>query len=244
MNASRLFPRALLFAALAFSTNLRAEPKPEPLYTEQAEHDPNGIGKFFLGREIAHVMGHQAWQWLERPEREEEEGTDALVDALALKAGDAVADIGAGSGYFSWRMARKIGETGKVFAVDIQQEMLDLLMINMAKRKVRERVEPILGEITDPKLPAGSCDLMLMVDVYHEFDHPYEMIENMVAGLKPGGRIVFVEYRKEDPKISIKELHKMSEAQVKKEMAVHPGLAFVETSEILPQQHIITFQKK
>ncbi len=232
------------FAALFFATPGFAEPKPDPLYVEWPEHDPNGIGKFFLGREIAHVMGHQAWQWLERPEREEEEGTDLLLEALQLKPGNAVADIGAGSGYFSWRMARLVGETGKVFAVEIQQEMLDLLMKNMAKRKVDKQVAPVLGTIEDPKLPAGSCDLMLMVDVYHEFDHPYEMIENMVTALKPGGRIVFVEFRKEDPKVSIKEVHKMSEEQVKKEMAVHPGLVFTQTIEILPQQHIIVFHRK
>ncbi|MDB6155401.1 MAG: methyltransferase protein [Chthoniobacteraceae bacterium] len=236
----RLF---LLFALLA-TGSLRADLKPDPLYESRAEHDPNGTGLFFMQREIAHVMGHQAWQWLERPEREEEEGTDRLLEALQLKPGEAVADIGAGSGYFSWRMARLVGESGRIFAVEIQQEMLDLLMKNMARRRVEKIVEPILGTITDPKLKAASCDVMLMVDVYHEFDHPYEMIANMIPALKPGGRLVFVEFRQEDPQVAIKLVHKMSEAQVKKEMSIHPGIEFVQTIGTLPQQHILIFRKK
>lgn len=237
------FPRLFFALALAALT-LHAAPKPDPLYVDWPEHDPNGIGKFFMGREIAHVMGHQAWQWLERPEREEEEGTDLLMEALALEPGQTAADIGAGSGYLSWRMAKAVGESGKVFAVEIQQEMLDLLMKNMKKRRVDKIVEPILGTTTDPKLPAASCDLMLMVDVYHEFDHPYEMIESMIPALKPGGRLVFVEFRKEDPKVPIKEVHKMSEEQVKKEMSVHDGIEFQQTIQTLPIQHVIIFHKK
>ena len=180
---------------------------------------------------------------VERPEREEEERTDLLLEALQLKPGEAVADIGAGSGYFTWRMARLVGEGGKVYAVEIQQEMLDLLMRNMKKRRVHEIVEPILGTSTNPKLPSASCDTMLMVDVYHEFDHPYEMVRSMVASLKPGGRLVFVEYRGEDPNVPIKLVHKMTEAQIRKEMSVHP-LEWVETITVLPQQHIVVFRKK
>jgi ubiquinone/menaquinone biosynthesis C-methylase UbiE len=161
---------------------------------------------------------------------------------LRLRRGETVADIGAGSGYFSWRMARLVGETGIVYAVDIQQEMLDLLMQQMAKQRVEKIVKPILGTVTDPKLPPASCDTMLLVDVYHEFDHPFEMISAMVEALKPNGRIVFVEFRKEDPKVPIKEVHKMSVEQVKKEMALHT-LSWDETIEILPQQHIIIFRK-
>jgi 16S rRNA C967 or C1407 C5-methylase (RsmB/RsmF family) len=186
--------RLLLLAHLALLLSaplLRAEPIPDPLYETRSEHDPNGIGKFFLGREIAHVMGHQAWGWLERPEREEEERTDLLLEALAIQPGQTVADIGAGSGYFSWRMARKVGDEGRVLAVDIQSEMLEMLMRNMAMRRVEKRVKPVLGTITDPKLPPNSCDLMLMVDVYHEFDHPFEMITAMISALKPGGRLVY-----------------------------------------------------
>jgi len=240
------FSHYLTVAAVAlFSAHdlvAQPAPKPDPLYETRAEHDPNGTGTFFMDREIAFVMGHPAAAWLERPEREEEERTDLLLEALKLRQGEVIADIGAGSGYFSWRMARLVGETGIIYAVDIQQEMLDLLRKNMVKRRTEKIVRPVLGTVTDPKLPPASCDTMLMVDVYHEFDHPYEMIDNMIKALKPGGRIVFVEFRKEDPKVSIKEVHKMSEEQVKKEMSIHP-LRWEETLTILPQQHIIVFRK-
>ena len=211
-------------------------------YEYRKDHDPEGTGKFYLGREIAHVMGHQGADWLERPEREEEEKPSVMVEALKLKPGDAVADIGAGTGYLSWRLAQKVGEKGVVYAVDIQQEMLDLLGQKMAERKV-SNVKPVLGTITDPKLPAKSVDLVIMVDVYHEFDHPYEMMQAICRALKPGGRVAFVEYRAEDPTVPIKRVHKMSEAQVRKEAAVHP-LEWVETIETLPRQHIIIFRKK
>jgi SAM-dependent methyltransferase len=212
------------------------------LYGYRREHDPNGIGKFYLGREIAHVMGHQAADWLERPEREAEEKPDLLLKALKLKSGDAVADIGAGTGYYSWRMAKEVGEKGLVYAVDIQEEMLDLLASKMAERKIAN-VKGVLGTVTDPKLPAQAVDLVLMVDVYHEFDHPFEMMRAICQALKPGGRVAFVEFRAEDPKVPIKEVHKMSEAQVRKEMAAQP-LEWVETIATLPWQHIIVFRKK
>ena len=213
-----------------------------PRYELRRQHDPNGIGKFYLGREIAHVMGHQAADWLERPEREAEEKPDLLVEALKLKSGDVVADIGAGTGYYSWRMASFVGDKGLVYAVDIQQEMLDLLAKRMAERKITN-VKGVLGTITDPKLPPRSVDLVLMVDVYHEFDHPFEMMQAICQSLKPGGRVVFVEFRAEDPKVPIKEVHKMSEAQVRKEMSAQP-LEWVETIATLPWQHIVVFRKK
>lgn len=233
-----------LFIVASTPVTARETTKVSPdRYEFRTEHDPNGIGKFYLGREIARVMGHQAAGWLERPEREEEERTDLLIDSLKLQPGEVVADIGAGSGYFSWRMGRILAPAGKVFAVDIQQEMLDLLMRNMAKRRVKN-VVPVLGTVSDPKLPAESVDTILMVDVYHEFEHPYEMVEAMLHGLKPGGRIVFVEFRGEDPTIPIKTVHKMTEAQVKKEMAAFPQLKWEQTIGVLPQQHIIIFRKK
>jgi ubiquinone/menaquinone biosynthesis C-methylase UbiE len=187
-------------------------------------------------------MGHQAADWLERPEREAEEKPDLLLKALKLKSGDAVADIGAGTGYYSWRMAKEVGEKGLVYAVDIQEEMLDLLASKMAERKIAN-VKGVLGTVTDPKLPAQAVDLVLMVDVYHEFDHPFEMMRAICQALKPGGRVAFVEFRAEDPKVPIKEVHKMSEAQVRKEMAAQP-LEWVETIATLPWQHIIVFRKK
>ena len=187
-------------------------------------------------------MGHQGAEWLERPERQEEERPDLAIPALKLKGGDAVADIGAGTGYYTRRLAKAVGEKGVVYAVEIQQEMLDLLTNKMVTLKINN-VKPVLGTITDPKLPSASVDLALLVDVYHEFDHPYEMISALCAALRPGGRIALVEFRAEDPKVPIKAVHKMTEAQVKKEMGVHP-LECVETNESLPWQHIIIFRKR
>jgi len=211
-------------------------------YTYRADHDPDGIGKFYAGREIAQVMGHQGADWLERPEREQEERPDLLLQSLPLHAGQAAADIGAGTGYLSWRMAKMVGDKGRVYCVDIQQEMLDLLAKKMAEQHTTN-FQSILGTVTDARLPANSVDVVLMVDVYHEFDHPYEMMQSIVRALKPGGRIVWVEYRAEDPAVPIKPLHKMSEAQVRKEAALLP-LQWVETIEKLPRQHIFIFQKK
>lgn len=221
---------------------LLAQPKEKARYEFRKEHDPNGIGKFYMDREIALVMGHEGAGWLERPEREKEEHPTKLIAALKLKAGDVVADIGAGSGYHAFRMAPLVGEQGKVLAVDIQPEMLALIKQKMAKSNVKN-IEPVLGKIDDPKLPAESVDVILMVDVYHEFSHPFEMTTAMIKALKPGGRLVFVEFRMEDPKVPIKLVHKMSERQVIKEMSVHP-LKHTETIRTLPWQHIIVFEKK
>ena len=213
-----------------------------PDYTFRTEHDPDGIGKFYAGREIARVMGHQAADWLERPEREEEERPDLLLKAIPLHPGETAADIGAGTGYLSWRMAKMTGDKGKVYCVEIQQEMLDMLAKKMAEHQTTN-FQSVLGTVTDTRLPANSVDVVLMVDVYHEFDHPYEMMQSILRALKPGGRIVWVEYRAEDPKVPIKKLHEMSEAQVRKEAALLP-LEWVETIEKLPRQHIFIFRKK
>ena len=237
----RLLPLSSLLLILAASPLLRAQP-PQPAYETRAEHDPNGIGKFYMGREIAHVMGHQASGWLERPERESEERTDLLVEAMQIKPGEVLADIGAGSGYFSWRMAKLSGPSGKVFAVDIQQEMLDLLQRNMARREVKNVVS-VLGTTSDPKLPPGSVDTMLMVDVYHELEFPFEVIDSLVRALKPGGRIAYVEYRLEDSRVPIKTAHKMSEAQIRKGAAAH-ALVWERTASTLPWQHVVIFRKR
>jgi SAM-dependent methyltransferase len=211
-------------------------------YEFHQPHDPAGVGKFYMGREIAQVMGHEAADWLERPERDREEHTELLVEELNLKPGEIVADIGAGTGYFSRRLARKVGATGKVLSVDIQPEMLALLTNTMAAHGLTN-VVPILGSTHDPNLPAASVDLVLMVDMYHEFDFPAEIMEAICRSVRPGGRVVFVEYRGEDPAVPIKPLHKMTELQVKTEMSALP-LDWVQTIEVLPRQHIIIFRKR
>lgn len=234
--------RALVLLACFAAVAVAEDPK-KPRYEYRKNHDPDGIGKFYLNREIAHVMGHQAAGWLDRPEREKEEDPAKLLKALAIKPGQTVADLGAGSGYHVFRLAKLVGEKGKILAVDIQQEMLEIISARKKKDKI-ENVETILGTETDPKLPEGKVDLILLVDVYHEFSHPYEMTEKMVAALKPGGRIAFVEFRLEDPKVPIKLVHKMSERQVMLEMERFPGISHLKTEKSLPWQHIVLFEKK
>jgi ubiquinone/menaquinone biosynthesis C-methylase UbiE len=206
---------------------------------ETATASKHGIGKIYMGREISRVMGHRAAGWLEREGRESEERTDLLVNNLEIKETDVIADIGAGTGYFTFRLSPLVPK-GSVIAVEIQQEMLDL--IEKKKGDKFSNVKGHLGTITDTKLEESSVDLILMVDSYHEFSHPYEMGVSMVKALKPGGRIALVEYRKEDPKVLIKLLHKMSEEQSIKEMEAL-GLKHVKTRDVLPQQHLMFFEK-
>ncbi len=212
------------------------------LYEYRQKADDDSTGKFYKGREIAPVMTYHGAGWLERPEREKEEHTSKLLPPLKIKAGDAVVDMGAGSGYYTVRLADLVGAKGKVFAVDIQPEMLAILGKRLKAQKIGN-VELVKGTETDPKLPAGGVDLILMVNVYHEFTNPYEMTAAMVKSLKPGGRLVFVEYRLEDPNVPIKVLHRMAERQVLKEMEPFP-LRHVETQKHLPWQHVIIFEKK
>jgi ubiquinone/menaquinone biosynthesis C-methylase UbiE len=204
------------------------------------EASDDGIGKFYMGREISFVMGHQGADWLERVEREQEERPQAVIDSMGLRPDSVVADIGAGTGYFSFRIAKRVPQ-GKVLAVDIQQEMLDLV-----EKKKREsgvaNVSGVLGTISDPGLAPDSVDFALLVDAYHEFSHPREMMTSLVSALRPGGRIVLVEYRGEDDEVPIRPHHKMTQAQAKKEMAA-VGLRFVETKTFLPWQHVMFFEK-
>ena len=211
-----------------------------PGYIEDPARRTTGIGKFYMGREIAFVMGHQAAEWLNRPERIEEEMPDAVVDNMNLADDDVVADIGAGSGYFSFRIARKV-PNGKVLAVDIQPEMLELIEDRKARDGV-DNVEGILGRVDDPNLPPDSIDAAIMVDAYHEFSHPFEMIEGIYNALRPGGRIFLLEYRGEDASVPIRPLHKMTQEQVKKEMDVF-GLEWTGTLDFLPWQHMMVFTK-
>lgn len=233
-----------LFTAEAVAQETADALKPENgRYKYRVEHDPNGQGKFYMGRELAMVMSFHGAPWLERPEREEEERLSTLVAQLGLKPGMVVADVGAGSGVLSLMMAHEIGDTGKVLAIDIQQEMLDLLGDKIMNHKIKN-VELVLGTEKSPKLKEASIDLALMVDVYHEFEHPYEMTLELAKALKPGGRIAFVEYRREDPQVPIKLVHKMTEAQVKKEISLPEfGLKWKETIDKLPRQHIVVFER-
>ena len=204
--------------------------------------NPDGIGKRYMGREIAGVMGWQGAAWLEREEREKEERTDLLLKALALKPGMTVADIGAGTGYLSRRMASVVAPDGRVLAVDVQPEMVRMLK-RLAQQKGLSNIVPSLGTETDVKLPAASVDLAIMVDVYHELAYPFEVMQSIIRALKPGGQLVFIEYRAEDPNVPIKALHKMSEAQVRREAEVH-ALVWDRTVATLPWQHMVVFRKR
>ncbi|MBC7941260.1 MAG: class I SAM-dependent methyltransferase [Chitinophagaceae bacterium] len=211
-----------------------------PRYTS-GPAGPDGIGKRYMGREIAGVMGWQGAAWLEREEREREERTDLLLAALALKPGMVVADIGAGTGYLSRRMAGAVAPGGRVLAVDVQPEMVRLLRTMVARTGLKN-IEPRLGTETDVALPEASVDLAIMVDVYHELAWPHEVLTSILRALKPGARLVFVEYRAEDERVPIKPLHKMSEAQVRREAEVHP-LKWERTVSSLPWQHMVVFRK-
>ena len=200
----------------------------------------DGIGKFYMGREISKVMGHLGASWLERPKREQEERTDLLIKGLNLKSTDNVADIGAGSGYFSFRMAKLVPQ-GKVYAVDISPQMIGIVRSKMAQEKV-SNVEPVQSTITQTKLPPNSVDTALIVDAYHEFSHPLEMATSILNALKPGGKLILIEYRMEDPTVPIKLLHKMTEKQAKREMK-NAGFKWEQTLTMLPQQHFMIFRK-
>lgn len=209
-------------------------------YEQRAIHNPDGIGKIYMGREIAQVMGHTGAMWLERPSREAEEQPSKIVNALELKPSDVVADIGAGTGYLTFLMAPTLTQ-GKVLAVDIQPEMLDIIDFFKEEKHINN-VEPILATLSSPNLLQKSIDLAIMVDAYHEFEYPYEIMEGIVKALKPGGRVALVEYRKENPFILIKALHKMTQKQVKKEMQA-VGLTWQQTKNLVPQQHLMLFTK-
>ncbi|MEX2581227.1 MAG: class I SAM-dependent methyltransferase [Verrucomicrobiales bacterium] len=230
-------PAALLLAWIVVSSGaVRAG---ESHYTEK-EPSRDGIGKVYMGREISQTVSQHAIGWLERRDREGEEQPSLVLDQLELEKDDVLADIGAGSGYFTFLLAPLVPE-GKVIAVDIQPEMLEFIEGKKKLKKI-DNVETLLGTIEDTKLPADHVDMILMVDAYHEFSHPREMMESVVEGLKPKGRIVFLEYRGEDPSVNIKPLHKMTVKQVRREMEA-VGLEFVEVRDFLPIQHVIVFKK-
>src|SRR6204780_2407742 len=193
------------------------------------------------GRLIAGVMGVQGADWLNRPEREKEENPEGALDALGIRPGMVVADVGAGTGYMSLRLAKRVGPDGKVYANDLQPEMLRRLRANATKAGFTN-IETVQGEEADPKLPRGRMDLVLLVDVYHEFSKPREMIDKIRESLKPDGRLVLLEYRKEDPSVPIREEHKMTVAEVKAELEPQ-GFVLSQVIETLPRQHILILNR-
>ena len=222
-------------------TQIQADTANISSYYQIGEASRDGIGKFYKGREISRVMGHLGAGWLERPRREREERTDLLLQNLSLKASDHVADLGAGTGYFSFPMAVKL-TSGKVLAVDIEPEMLKLI----ERRKIVDivnNIDTVLASERSPNIPNASVDVVLVVDAYHEFSFPREVMSGVVKGLKSSGRVVLVEYRGEDNNVPIKQLHKMTQQQAKKEMSA-VGLQWLRTDDYLPQQHVMIFTKQ
>jgi len=191
------------------------------------------------GRRFAPVMGYQGADWLERTERDDEEAPDVALNVLKIAKGSSVADIGAGSGYITEKLAARVGPTGRVFANDVQPQMLQILAQRLARKKITN-VTLVQGDIDDPKLTEGSVDLELMVDVYHEFSRPQAMLRRLRDALKPGGRMVLLEYRKEDPAIPIRPEHKMSVSEAKLEVEAE-GFTLAKVDESLPRQHILIF---
>jgi ubiquinone/menaquinone biosynthesis C-methylase UbiE len=194
------------------------------------------------GRRYAQVMSAAGAAWLDRPERIEEEQPDRALDVLKIAKGAVVADVGAGSGYMTAKLASRVGPVGKVYAVDIQPEMLRLLGLRLKQQNILN-VVPVQGEVNDPRLPADTLDLELMVDVYHEFSEPQTMLRHLRAALKPDGRLVLFEYRKEDPTIPIRPDHKMSVSEAKQELEAE-GFTLSQVNESLPRQHILVFTKR
>jgi len=200
----------------------------------QAEHP-------VTGRRIASIMGIGGAEWLERSEREIEEMPETALDKIGINPGMVVADVGAGVGYFTVRLAKRVGPTGKIFAVDVQPEMLSKLRQRAAEAKLTN-IQPILSSESDPRLAENCCDVILMVDVYHEFSQPQAMLQKLRRALKSDGRLVLLEYRKEDPHIPIRSEHKMSVAEAKAEVEAE-GYKLAEVLKDLPRQHILIFRK-
>lgn len=197
--------------------------------------------KAYKGREIAQTMHYLGAPWLTRESRDREEDCKTMLAALHVKPGDVVCDLGCGNGFYTLKLAHLVGEKGRVVAVDIQREMLELLKERAAEEKVTN-IEPVLGTVIDPKLPADSLDLVLLVDVYHEFSHPEQMLAAIRKSLKPTGRVALVEFRAEDPAVPIKPLHKMSKEQIMKEFPPN-GFKLVEQFDKLPWQHLMFFER-
>ena len=236
----RLYTLILLFSFLFISNKSFSQELIQEDYYTFKRGDYNGIGKWYMGREIAYVMGFQGIGWLERSEREKEENVSSLIKNMKIKSNEIIADIGAGSGYHAFRIASLV-TNGLVYAVDIQPEMLMAIEKTKEFRKV-ENIKTILGTEKTVELPKNSVDKILMVDVYHEFSFPVEMINSIKNALKPNGELFLIEYRAEDLKVPIKRIHKMTEEQAVKEMKA-AGLVLKENIDNLPWQHCMIFIK-
>jgi ubiquinone/menaquinone biosynthesis C-methylase UbiE len=238
-----LFSLALLLSLSVLrcgTTGPSGRPATDTAYTYKTPH-PDGTGKVYLGREIAHVMSASGAGWLERSSRQQEEDADAAIAALPLKPGSTVADIGAGSGYYTFRIARRVPQ-GRVYAVEVQDEFIASLQAR-AEREGAANVTVIRGSERQPNLPDSSVDLAIMVDVYHELAYPKEMLQALHKALRPDGQLLLLEYRAEDPSIPIKALHKLSVAQAQKELAAS-GFVLSGNKQFLPIQHYLLFRKK
>jgi len=225
--------RTIVVLGLALGASVR------PLQAEDAAIPPPA--RFYKGREIAQTMHYEGAGWLVRESRQREEDCETLLRVLDIKPGDTVCDMGCGNGFYSLKIAPLVGKRGKVVAVDIQREMLELLKERAAAERITN-IRPVLGTLVDPKLPEKSVDLMLMVDVYHEFSHPEQMLAAIRRSLKPTGRVALVEFRAEDPEVPIKPLHKMSKEQIMKEFPPN-GFKLVDEFDELPWQHVMFFQR-
>jgi SAM-dependent methyltransferase len=241
MSTRLLFILASFLLFTTCGAQPSADETPASSYYRAGKASWGGIGKFYMGREISHVMGHLGADWLERDEREAEEGVSQAIKNMQLQGDEIIADIGAGSGYYAFRVAEKVPR-GKVLAVDLQPEMLAIMEEKIKANRI-DNIDLIQATETDPQLPEAALDLVFMVDVYHELSYPREVMESVVSALKPGGRFILLEYRKEDPRVPIKELHKMSLKQAVKEMDA-VGLRLQENIDNLPWQHFMVFVKE
>jgi len=239
-NHYNLFLLLLLALTMTACGQTIKDNNDEETYTFK-DGDPNGIGKWYMGREIAHVMGYQGINWLERSDREKEENTSQLLKNMNIQPGDTIADVGAGSGYHAFKMA-KLATEGFIYAVDIQPEMLQAISVKQSEQQVNN-IQTIQGSEKSINLDENSVSKILLVDVYHEFNFPKEMIESMHKFLTSDGKIYLIEYKAEDANIPIKEIHKMSEKQAVKEFEAS-GFRLEQNIENLPWQHCLIFVKE
>lgn len=241
MKQTRILFTFLLVIGLHFACHAQSGSKDQKSPYKYKTPSWDGIGKVYMGREISHIMGFAGKDWLERDSREEEEGVSLAIKNLPITSSSAVADIGAGSGYYTFRIAPLVPD-GKVYAVDVQDAA-----VNFLKRRSEElgfeNVVPVKGSATSPKLPLNTIDLAIFVDVYHELEFPKEMLQNLRNSLKPDGKILLIEYRGEDPTVPIKPLHKMTVRQARKELEAN-GFELIENGQFLKIQHFLVFQKK